>query len=595
MSEFRIGLAEDRLADEAEACILGTCKTDGSASSQHESADVKASSLWLELHLATDREHKTPPTAIVASLRAPIDTKGASQCSINVIVYTAPRAERMKYLSLEPMVLPTASSAGVLDRVHGAPYRTKGQQLQHKLECLISLDPLRHRDVTTHYQPNRGPGQGFRSAIDLVSPQWKRANTRALLTHTPTLQLNQCSYLNERLTSSKSNGHADPIQPMSLRISTAFVGVFTGCCQRAKCLLQLSVRGVAPWKVSATARQLDLRLGQFAIWPTLGYQLRSQRRKDQEPVSNLAPRYIALYNGVWLVANDVILGQAAGVWICDNHRSIARFLSWSLSPVLVDGLVNTLDWLDDWPAGFKLNTQLSHFFRDMFVGLTAAWNDTFLAPLVHEGAALSRLIYLVGLSSRLMGLTMLLSITVDILQLLTLHWTVFYRIQQAIFSFFCSSIISLFHLFRGKKRNPLRKNRIDQATYELDQLLLGTIFFTLFIFLWLTVAIYYLHFGLLRLALVGVIVILQTGLAFLNHLPLFALMLRLKEPARLPGGVRLGHFHVETSSNPLRCCYYELQNTPLGIQDIFRGYNGHLQAIRNLPGLLWCLCIGRKF
>jgi phosphatidylinositol glycan class Q protein len=339
-----------------------------------------------------------------------------------------------------------------------------------------------------------------------------------------------------------------------------------------------------------------LRLGQFIIWPSLGYQLRTQRRKDQEPVSNLAPRYIALYNGVWLVANDVILGQAAGKWICDNHKGIARLLSRSLSPILVDGLVSTLDWLNDWPAGLKLNTQLSHFFRDMFVGLTAAWNDTCLSPLLHDGAALSQLVYLVGLFSRLMGLTMLLSVIVDILQLLTLHWTVFYQIQQAIFSFFCTSIISLFHLFRGKKRNPLRKNRIDQATYELDQLLLGTIFFTLLVFLWLTVAIYYLQFSLLRLALVGVIVVLQTGLAFLNHLPLFALMLRIKEPDRLPGGVELRHFQVESSSsNPLHCCYYELHNTPLSIQDIFRGYNGHLQAIRELPGLLWSLVIGRKF
>jgi phosphatidylinositol glycan class Q protein len=266
-----------------------------------------------------------------------------------------------------------------------------------------------------------------------------------------------------------------------------------------------------------------------------------------------------------------------------------------VSPVLVDGLISTLDWLDDWPGGLKLNTQLSHFFRDMFVGLTIAWRDICLLPVLKDTANLDQFVYLIGVSSRLLGLTMLLSIGVDLVKLLTLHWTLFYRIQRFIFSFFCSSIISLFHLFRGKKRNPLRNNRIDQATYELDQLLLGTIFFTLLVFLWLTVAVYYLHFSLLRLMLVSIIVLLQTALAFLNHLPLFALMLRIKEPDRLPGGVELRRLRADTAPNPLNCTYYELHNTPLGLQDIFRGYNGHLEAIRELPTLLWSLIIGRRF
>jgi len=348
---------------------------------------------------------------------------------------------------------------------------------------------------------------------------------------------------------------------------------------------------------------MDLRLGQCTIWPALGLQLRRQRRKEHEPVSNLAPRYVALYNGVWLVLNDLILGQTMGLWLCDNHELIANVISRWLRPVLVEGLIDTLTWLDNWPAGLKLNTQLSHFFRDMFVGLTTAWNDVIITQLItNDGHLLSRMVYLVGLSSRLMGLTMLLSVIVDLLQLFTFHWTVYYGIQQRIFQFFASSIISLFYLFRGKKRNPLRKNRTDKATYELDQLLLGTIFFTLFIFLFLTVAVYYLHFSLLRLAIVGIITVLQTGLALLNHLPLFALMLRVKESDRLPGGIQVEYRNDNdeeadeaASINPLRCCYYDLHNTPLGIQDIFRGYNDHLQAMQDLPHLLWRLVLGRRF
>lgn len=46
----------------------------------------------------------------------------------------------------------------------------------------------------------------------------------------------------------------------------------------------------------------------------------------------------------------------------------------------------------------------------------------------------------------------------------------------------------------GKKRNILR-NRVDSAEYDLDQLLLGTIMFSVLVFLFPTVAAYYILFS----------------------------------------------------------------------------------------------------
>jgi phosphatidylinositol glycan class Q protein len=97
-----------------------------------------------------------------------------------------------------------------------------------------------------------------------------------------------------------------------------------------------------------------------------------------------------------------------------------------------------------------------------------------------------------------------------------------------------SILISLFHLFRGKKRNVLR-DRIDSCDYDLDQLLLGTIMFTLLAFLFPTVMVFYFAFAIARAGVLVGKVILDIGLACLNHWPLFALMLRVKDPARIPG------------------------------------------------------------
>lgn len=127
-----------------------------------------------------------------------------------------------------------------------------------------------------------------------------------------------------------------------------------------------------------------------------------------------------------------------------------------------------------------------------------------------------------------------ISIFSDLVSLLTLHIYSFYIASARIFHWQLTIIISLFHLFRGKKRNTLR-NRIDSCDYDLDQLLLGTILFTLQFFLLPTVFVFYLTFASARIAVITLKAVLEMGLACLNHFPLFAVMLRLKDPGRLPG------------------------------------------------------------
>lgn len=146
---------------------------------------------------------------------------------------------------------------------------------------------------------------------------------------------------------------------------------------------------------------------------------------------------------------------------------------------------------------------------------------------------LPAVIQVVGLSA-FAGATMPISLFSDILSLLTLHIYSFYIASARIFHWQLTIMISLFHLFRGKKRNILR-NRIDSCDYDLDQLLLGTILFTLQFFLLPTVFVFYLTFASTRVAVIALKAGLEIGLACLNHFPLFAVMLRLKDSRRLPG------------------------------------------------------------
>ena len=159
--------------------------------------------------------------------------------------------------------------------------------------------------------------------------------------------------------------------------------------------------------------------------------------------------------------------------------------------------------------------------------------------------ALPYIIRFLGISS-FAGATMPISLFSDLVSLLTLHIYCFYVASARIYHGQLTIIISLFHLFRGRKRNVLR-NRIDSCDYDLDQLLLGTILFTLLFFLLPTVFVFYLTFASARMAIIMSKALLDTLLACLNHFPLFALMLRIKDSRRLPG--EISKFHRLGQSN----------------------------------------------
>lgn len=197
-------------------------------------------------------------------------------------------------------------------------------------------------------------------------------------------------------------------------------------------------------------------------------------------------------------------------------------------PLTVDAVRSALLWLDNWPAGLKLNTELSHFYCHTFIGFISVWSCTSLhctvsrAELIYPTDILEfvephlpAVIYFIGLVGW-SGLTMSLSLVSDLLSFLTLHLYLCYLIATAIFSNQLSTAGSLWNLFRGEyssrfseievdlhstgKRYNVLRNRIDSWDYDIDQLLFGTILFTLVAFLFPTVLVYYVLFASVRVS-----------------------------------------------------------------------------------------------
>lgn len=126
------------------------------------------------------------------------------------------------------------------------------------------------------------------------------------------------------------------------------------------------------------------------------------------------------------------------------------------------------------------------------------------------------LIYSIGIIS-CGGVTLAISVFMDLLAVLTAHIYVCYVVSGAAYQRMLNTAGSLWNLFRGMawyiswssfsyrlsqhagKRYNVLRNRTDSWEYDIDQLLFGTILFTLVAFLFPTVLAYYALFALVRI------------------------------------------------------------------------------------------------
>ncbi|EOA89771.1 pig-Q [Exserohilum turcicum] len=526
--------------------------------------------------------------------------------SIQVIVYDRPHPKRMQYLSLKPITLALGDKTraaewdGVFAELEQAEVKERKRKAQLverlKLHTVIAHPPTQKElalpDIIEQVNCSYELNALLQKNIGMIGRRMKRALS-----------------VSERVAESANNlwDYAWMVLHYLFRVwiwpIAAQVFIFGLITHR---ILGEGVILVLHWQprgpdypalkdISATAQQIDIRLQQWCYWPIQYLTLR-RRKANWESITNTHPEYIRFYNSLWLVANDVIMGIAVGTFIIENASFVAAQVDTIFSAWSVEGLRRMISWLMGWPGGLKLNTELAAFLGDLFLWVIDYWASCISLLRPH----LPALIQIIGFSS-FAGATMPISIFSDLVSLLTVHIYSFYVASARIFHWQLMIIISLFHLFRGKKRNILR-NRIDSCDYDLDQLLLGTILFTLQFFLLTTVFVFYLTFASARIAVIGLKAGLEMGLACLNHFPLFAVMLRLKDPGRLPGGIC---FEVQdmgsvserpdvASSAPT--AYVLLKSVPLSLRAMFQPYFDLGDRIRKhyfSPSVLLCLASGQ--
>ncbi|XP_051698129.1 phosphatidylinositol N-acetylglucosaminyltransferase subunit Q isoform X2 [Oryctolagus cuniculus] len=260
---------------------------------------------------------------------------------------------------------------------------------------------------------------------------------------------------------------------------------------------------------------------------------------------------------------DVALGLALLGWLHGKNR--VGQLADALVPAadhVAEELQHLLQWLMGAPAGLKMNRALDQVLGRFFLYHIHLW-----ISYVHlTSPFIERILWHVGFSACL-GLTVAMSVLSDIIALLTFHIYCFYVYGARLYCLKICGLSSLWRLFRGKKWNVLRQ-RVDSCSYDLDQLFIGTLLFTILVFLLPTTALYYLVFTLLRLLVVAVQGLIHLLVDVINSLPLYSLGLRLCRPYRLAAGVKFRVLAHE-AGRPLRLL---MQMQPLPYSRVVRVY-----------------------
>lgn len=537
-------------------------------------------------HRRKQSKHAHTKSRSSSSIQDFADT--SSDKAFQVLLFRPPTAKKMQYFSLHPigLALEEKSSLELVDEEYEKNLLIE-KDIENVLTANAGLQSVKDRshcanqgntlnDCVTQMNCSGELGHVLKSNCDRLFPQLAEQQRQYLVQ-----QRRNRRSMSQSMIQSAQTVNKGLFYVISM-LWQSFIPICRKCCMwliiLGRVAAELILR-IVDWRplpflsfkdMSATAQQIDLRLQQYCFWPLQYNRIRNRLASDSWPLNIPAGNieYIRFYNSIWLVANDVILGIAMCGLILDNEQAILAHLDIVLNKLLTEQPRMSILWLMGWPGGLKLNTELAMFLGELFL-----WVIEFWSQLLNSLQAIFPTILRILAYSGFLGVTFTISMICDLISFCTIHCYATYLASARLFRYQLLSLYSLSLLFRGKKRNVLR-NRIDSCNYELDQLLVGTIFLMLQLFLLPTVMVFYSFFAFCRLSIVVVCAALESILACLNHFPLFAILLRIKDSHRIPGGIQFSF--IESSADGSQS-YVELTSVPLAFSHIFKSYRtlGH--------------------
>ena len=267
---------------------------------------------------------------------------------------------------------------------------------------------------------------------------------------------------------------------------------------------------------SATLSQIVFRYRVIRSWSLL-----HERQKNEKDSVQKRRIQISLYTSMSIVLTDMLFGFFAAL-VLTYHP---HFL---YSPIqraylyLNNGILQTVvSWLMGSPAGFQMNRNLVIFMGTISLTVVSYWDALILLLMTSGYIDVDLIISIVFSIASFFGISNLFSVLIDFASFAFFHIFFVYVGVTRLWNLTVRVIYSYTNFFQGKKFNIL-KNRLDgRHEFDIEQLILGTIFLSLVIFMLPTIFVFYISFLLLWASVLLLQLVLRAGVSIFSFFPLY--------------------------------------------------------------------------
>ncbi|RZC41888.1 Gpi1 domain containing protein [Asbolus verrucosus] len=229
---------------------------------------------------------------------------------------------------------------------------------------------------------------------------------------------------------------------------------------------------------------------------------------------------------------DLALGIFLLRLFIENEEVIVRFIE-DIRETIIHNFRDLLTYLMGSPIGLKLNHAFNKSLGTFFFYHISLWR-IFLVTAQPAVKEYFKFLVLPGA----FGFSYQVAMVSDLISIATFHVYCIYVYAARLIYLQLKGLLSLWRLFIGRKYNPLRV-RVDSHQYSQHQLFIGTLGFTVLLFLLPTTTMYYTVFVIFRLAIMIVEEILIRIRYFLHCLPIYVLILWLIKSPYMTGSICL--------------------------------------------------------
>ena len=268
-------------------------------------------------------------------------------------------------------------------------------------------------------------------------------------------------------------------------------------------------------ELSATFSQLTYRWRQIRSWPILQAELKS----EMDPVSRRRIE-LSLYTSISIVILDVVVGIIIALIIFYRPHAIFEPIQRAYLYLNNHILQSVVSWLMGSPAGLQMNRNLVVFLGTVSLTVVSYWDAVILSLITSDYIDMEFRIAIVLGSFSFTGVSVLLSALIDLSSIVFFHIFFVYAGLTRLWHLTVRVISTFTQLFRGKKYNIL-KLRVDGHEFDLEQLILGTVFLAVVVFMLPTVIVCYLTFMLLWVGVLLLQLLLRAGVSVFSFFPVY--------------------------------------------------------------------------